>query len=156
MQIKGEGFNTDTDSLAELGREIHHTSFVFPALSDVTCTFTAPGGVDTYGAWAEITDSGANTLSSLFAADDGHLSAVIVEQFDQANKTYIMQLSYGAAKVIITTIRFHGGGPPGHSIKTDTRTRGVHIPAGETVYYRIMCEVGGGTCVVGIRYHLHH
>jgi len=154
-QIKGVGFDTDEDSLASLGLEIHHTSLVFPSLSDLTVTFTAPVGVDTYSVWAEIVDSGANTLSNIFAADDGHLSAVVVEVFDTADKNYIFQISYGAAKVIITTIRFHGDGAPGHVIKVDTRTRGPAIPAGETVYYRMMCETGSATCLVSFRYHIH-
>jgi len=47
-----------------------HRSYIFPDMSsdiDLTCTFTS-GEIDEFGAWAEITDSGATTLSSIAAA----------------------------------------------------------------------------------------
>ncbi|GAH81813.1 unnamed protein product, partial [marine sediment metagenome] len=35
------------------------------------------------------------------------------------------------------------------------RIRAAHIPAGEEIYYQMMCEEAGATCEVSIRYHPH-
>lgn len=55
---------------------LHHQTYVFPGDTDLSCTFTAGQAADTWGTWAEIVDSAANTLSSLFTSNPGHLTVI--------------------------------------------------------------------------------
>ena len=82
---------------------------------------------------------------------------MLVDITSIAEKHYMVEVAYGDAKIIIS--RFF--------LMSDTnflpasqspRVRGRHIPAGETVYYRCMCEAADDpaeTIGVHFRYFLH-
>ena len=140
--------------LHQLYIEMFHESHLFPEDTDETITFTAGGGNNTFGAWAEIVDNNAVTFSSKFATDDGHISSIKLIDANTNDKAYIIELSYGAAKKIIAPYNFVSGTvllPPIQQL----RIRSQAIPAGEVVYYRMKCETGGATCRVSFRYHSH-
>jgi len=140
--------------LNELLLENTHLSNYFPEDSNETVTFTAPGGNDTFGAWAEIVDNNAVTLSSKFATNSGHISTIQVEDASVKDKVFVLEISYGASNVIVMRGRFVAA-----TVQLDTvqqgRRRSLKIPAGETVYYRIKCETGGATARVALRYHFY-
>ena len=132
--------------------ESSHETFVYPAMTVKTVSFTS-GAIDTFGAWAEIVDSGAVTLSSLATAEM-HISSLVIESTDTADKMYLLEISYGADKVIISRQRF-GSGSKFIEPAQQVRVRSIGIPAGETIYYHLACEAAGAIITVSIRYHLH-
>ena len=152
---KSDGFEGNT--LYSLGKEqdleIHHETFIFPTVSNVNVVFTA-GLINAYGAWAEIVDGGAVTLSSQLTRD-AHFSAVIIEEASIVDQVYIIEISHGVALTNIARIRFIAGErvflPPIQMMKI----RATIIPAGQTVYYRMMAETGGATANISFRYHFH-
>lgn len=152
INAKDQPINEIRDNVDELINESSHLSYYFPEDSNEIITFTAGGGVNTFGAWAEIVDNNAVTFSSKVASDIGHISLVSVEQTSVADKVYILEIAYGATKVIITRHRVLVGA--GRLSSAQTRVRALKIPAGETVYYRMKCETAGATAQVALRYHL--
>jgi len=150
-----ETYERSRDSLESQGIESHHETFIFPEDTDETVTFTASNVANTFGAWAEIVDNNAVTLSSKFASNEGHISAVMVEDVSVKEKTFLIEIAYGASKIIISRHRFVSGEttklPPIQQI----RVRSLDIPAGETVYYRMKCDQADATCELSFRYHYH-
>lgn len=141
-------------TLHQLYTEAFHESHLFPEDTDESITFTAGGGNNTFGAWAEIVDNNPVTFSSKFATDDGHISSIKLIDASVNDKVYIIELSYGADKKIVALYGFVSGTvllPPTQQV----RIRSCVIPAGETVYYRMKCETGAATCRVLLRYHHH-
>jgi len=134
-----------------------HSTLLFPEATNLTCTLVANVLADTWSAWAEIVDSQPVTFSSKFATEPGHLAAMLVEKTSIAETHYMVDVAYGDAKIMIS--RF--------CLVSDTlflpvtqspRVRGRHIPAGETVYYRCMCEAADDpaeSVEVHFRYFLH-
>ncbi len=151
--IKGPGFGVDA-SLAHLASEISHANHIFPEDTDETVTLTSGGGAHTFGAWAEVVDNNAVALSSLFAAAEGHIPKVFLEELNgAAGVIYLLEFAYGAAKTIIKTLRFVS---PGAAVKNvpwaGDHGVGLDIPVGETVYYRMKDSTGGKTSVVHFSY----
>ncbi len=138
--------------LNELSLEHSHRTKVFPENSNETMTFTAHGSNNTFSAWVEIVDNNAVTLSSKFATAGGHITGILAESTSDKDKIYILEVSYGASKIIVATARLLAGNVK-LSAKEQQRMSSVPIPAGETVYYRIKCETGGASLTAGIRYH---
>jgi hypothetical protein len=132
-----------------------HVSSIFPNDSNLTCTLTAGQPADTWGAWAEIADSGANTLSALFASVDGHISSLIVEEVSEVDTVYMVEFSYGAAKTVVVRTRF-AGGTKFQAPNVQNRMWTTIFAAGETVYYRMKTATAvADTAKVHVRYHLH-
>lgn len=140
--------------LHQLYTEAFHESHLFPVDTDEIITFTAGGGNNTFGAWAEIVDNNAVTFSSKFATDDGHISSIKLLDASVKDKSYIVELSYGAGKKIIAPYEFVSGTVLLPAIQ-QVRIRSQAIPAGEVVYYRMKCETGSATCRVSFHYHYH-
>ncbi len=139
-------------ALQDLILEASHEIEIYPALTVKTVSFTS-GGADAFGAWAEITDSGAVTLSSL-ATSDMYISGVIIESTDTVDKMYLLEISHGVLYTVVSRQRF-GSGSKFIAPAQQVRVRAAHIPSGETVYYRLACEAAGAIVTVSIRYHLH-
>ena len=140
-----------------LYHEAAHVSSIFPDATNLTCTLTAGGVANTYGNWAEIQDSGATTFSSKFAAIEGHISAIIVEECSRNDKVYMFELGLshdGTNFTELSCFRFLSGtgNVPG---VFQIRYRMPVIPAGVSLYYRMMCETAGATAEVHFRYHTH-
>ena len=134
---------------------LHHPTYVFPDDTDLSCTFTAGQAADTWGAWAEVVDSEAVTLSSKFAAKNGHITVVEEEELSDINTVYMAELAYGDAKVHITEQRFAGSGKFQNPSNL-ARVFAKEIPAGETVYYRMKSNTAvADTAKLHIRYHTH-
>lgn len=141
----------DTD---ELILEQAHVTRIFPPATDLTCTFTAHANADTWSEWTEIQDSGANTLSSLVTSIL-HLSNVLVEWASVVDELYMIEVSYGNARMPVARLRFTSGDKNFLPPLQQMRIRALGIPQGEAIYYRMMCGTGGGTCRVSFRYHYH-
>lgn len=142
-------------SLSNLILEQQHETHIFPEDTDETVTFTA-ADANTWSAWTEIADNTPVTLSSKFASDDGHISALVIEEIDTIDKRYMIELSAGPAYRIISRHRFTSGAAPILPVVQFVRVRSTLIYAGETIYYRMKAEVTGNkTCKVYLRYHFH-
>ncbi len=146
---------TRAEYIDDINDALNHPTYIFPGDTDLTCTFTAGQPADTFGAWAEIADSEATTLSSLFAAAPGHITVIQEEEVSDQNTRYQLEIAYGAAKTHITSQRFAGSGkfqsPDNHA-----RVFATEIPAGETVYYRMKSNTAvADTALVHLRYHTH-
>jgi len=122
--------------------------FVFPSATNIVCTLAAGGVANTFGAWAEIVDSSAVVLSDSFAANPGYLAELTAFMYSAANNSYMIEIAYGAAFDVIGRLRFYARANAVITLLIKSR----QIPAGELVYYRMMCEVGGATCDVAFRY----
>ena len=154
-------YSTLTSSIAslqevedEIDDATQHTTFIYPGDTNLTCTLTAHATANTWSAWAEITDSGANTLSSLFAADVGHITSMVIETISDDNAIYMIEIAYGADKTLITSGRF-AGGTKFQAPNMQKRFWADPLPAGETVYYRMKTATGvADTATIHLRYHL--
>ena len=137
---------------SDLYHYTHHVSKVFPEDTDETVTVTAGGTNNTFGAWAEIVDNNAVSLSSKFATSPGHICAIIIEDVNQVDERYTLEISHGASNTIIARTRFMKSGVL-VNVEHSRRIRSTHITAGNTVYYRLKCETLGKTAIVQFRYY---
>jgi len=146
------------DILDHLLTEASHRSYLFPDLSsniDLTCTLTS-GAIDSFGAWAEITDSGATTLSSIAAAHALHISALRIRSTSDADLLYVIEIGYGPDAGSVTVIDPHEFGSGTKHIDSDeqARFRPPAIPLGQKVYYRMKTEnTLNATANIELRYH---
>ena len=151
-QIKD--INANVDLLIE---HASHTTATFPESTADLCILTAHASANTWSAWAEIADDQGTpvTLSSKFAAQPGHVASMLVEEEGQASTLYMVEVAYGVSKIKIFSCRLQSE----LSLVSATqapRGRGLLIPAGETIYYRAMCQTAGSkTLQVNFRYFLH-
>jgi len=152
--MKGDYWDADLDSLHEVGKYITHESSIFPDATNLTVTITAHANPDTWSAWAEIQDSGATTFTSKITGE-GHISAVNIEDTSTSGDIWMLEIAYGDVKTIIARIRFVSSTIGNLPAITGVRVRSVHIPDDETVYARLMCNTGGATCKLHIRYYIH-
>ena len=131
----------------------HHVSDIFPDDTNKTVTLTAGGVADTFGAWAAIVDNLAAELSTVFAAQDGHIAAILIEDCSVTDDRYELEVSYGAARVVLARSRFMKVLNK-LNVSHQTRIRSMHVPAGETVYYRLKCETALATAEAHFRTYL--
>jgi hypothetical protein len=121
--------------------------FVFPEEVAADVNFAAGNPADTFGAWTEIVDTGAVTLSSKFAARTGYLAEAMFREYSVANEIYIVEISYGIANTIIGRVKLR-------SDWTYVLTlRSQRIPAGEIIYYRMKAETALATLKADFRYY---
>jgi hypothetical protein len=135
--------------------ELTHLSYIFPEDSNETATFTAGNVANTFGAWAEIVDNNAVSLSSKFTVQEGHLSAILIESADTKDKVYILEITSGSAKTPVAVHRFVAGDLVKLPTIQQIRVRPAPIPINETVYYRMKCETANAVCTLSFRYHYH-
>jgi len=134
---------------------VSHSTLIFPAATNLTCTLTASATANEWSSWVEIVDSAATALSAVFAAVDGHITGMITEEANEDDTEYMVQLAYGAGKSPITSWRLRSATNKVSSTG-QSEGRGDHIPAGETVYARVMCAAAlAKTLSVHFRYFLH-
>ena len=134
---------------------LHHPSVIFPSNTSLTCTFTAAATAHTFGEWAAIVDSGATGLSALFATEDGHISAILIETVSENDTIYEFEIAWGAGKVPIGEFRF-AGETKFQAPNTTNRFWAHHVPKGQTVYYRMKSATAvADTCTLHLRVHTH-
>lgn len=154
--MKGDGWVAIDSTLADFGLVNAHHTQIFPETTDLTCTVTAHAVANTWGAWVELTDSGANTLTTEFASNDGHITAIMVEETESAGETWLAEIAYGDSKVKTAQMRFVSGSVGILPAIQQVRIRSTHIPAGETIYGRLMStKAGEETIKIHVRYYLH-
>ena len=146
------------DIIAErLSDNILHETYIFPVTTAYTCTLTAHADAHTWSDWVEVVDSDdpANALSDMFTSKAGHVSSMVAHEASQDDTDYMVELSYGAAKVHLSSWRVHSETNKVTSTG-QSRVSGAHVPAGETVYARIMCATAAAkTLTVHFRWWLH-
>jgi hypothetical protein len=135
------------DELNETRAEIISVNQIFPANTSLNLVFTSGGAANTYGAWAEIADTGATALTTSFAASAGHVVDVHVEDNNGTVGTiYMYEISYGAGKTVVRRGRVISTGAGASKSQTQASYGiGGEIPLGETVYYRQKDSAGGKT-----------
>jgi hypothetical protein len=123
-------------------------TFLFPADTDYYVLLTADGAAGSFSSWAEIIDNNSVTLSSLFATDAGYVSDIYIYQVTApADTTHIVEVAYGESKTSLTRVMFNGDNLNIAQVKSR------RIPAGETIYYRIMTNTAPTEYVsIGFRY----
>lgn len=120
--------------------------FLFPATTNVTITLTA-GNTNVFSAWAEVVDSTTVTLTSKFASKAGYINDMYIYDHSAVDKLDCIELSYGAAKTTLGRMMWHT------SYKDTVQIKSRRVPAGETIYYRMMCSgANGATAKIGFRY----
>jgi len=139
-----------------LYRDAQHESDIFPEDTDESVTFTAGGVANDFSAWAEIAvDGNGTTFSSKLASENGHISAILIEELSVKDKRYLLEIAYGADKVNVLRHRFIAWDIKKLDAVNYMKIRAAAIPAGETVYYQMKCETGLATCEISLRYHYH-
>lgn len=132
----------------------YHTTHLFPDDTDLTVTLLAALTAHTWSAWTEIADNEGTKFTTKFASQSGYLTSMVVESLSETDAVYMHQLAYGNDKTEITCQRFAGENKfqnPAHQ----ERFRGVLIPAGEILYYRMKSGTGvADTAIVHFRYYL--
>ena len=142
----------DTEVLVE---HENHTTAIFPTATNLTCTLTAHANANTWSGWAEIVDSGATALSTAFAGNDGHIAGLLIENTDQIDTRFMIEIAYGDDKTIVSRHRILTEDKKLSTVQSQ-RCRGALIPTGETIYYRAMCATAAAkTLSVHFRYFLH-
>jgi len=132
-----------------------HVTSIFPSDTNLTCTFTAHASAHTWSTWAEIQDSGATKLSASFADTPGHITSIVIETVSDDTALYMYEISWGAAKNLITSGRFAGVGKFQAAHMQD-RFWAPAFPAGQLIYYRMKTETAvADTCTIHLRYHAH-
>ena len=130
---------------AEVDREFSHRSYIFPDLSsDIDLT------------WAEITDSGATTLSSIAADHSLHISTLRIRTTSETNTLYVIEIGYGPNPDAVTVIDPHEFGSGDKKIDSDeqVRFRPPAIPQGQKAYYRMLTQgTLNATATIELRYH---
>ena len=123
-------------------------TFLFPADTDYYVLLTADAASGEFSSWAEIVDNNAVTLSSKFADNAGYISDIYIYQVTApADTTNIVEIAYGESKTSLTRIMFNSDNLNIAQIKSRL------IPAGETIYYRIMTDTAPTEYVsIGFRY----
>lgn len=120
--------------------------FLFPSVTSVTITLTA-GNTNVWSDWAEVADSLAVTLSSKFATKAGYINDMYIYDHSAVDKIYCIELAYGASKTTLGRMMWHT------SYKDTVQIKSRRVPAGETIYYRMMCSgANGATAKGGFRY----
>ena len=131
----------------------HHVSDIFPDDTNKTVTVTAGAVANTFGAWAPVVDNIPVEFSTVFAAQDGHICAISIEDASIKDERYLLEIAYGDARIVVARSRFLKV-----NIMVDvnhkTMIRSIHIPAGETVYYRLKGETALATAEIHFRYYL--
>lgn len=123
--------------------EVH----VFPEVTNETVTLAAHANANAFSGWVEVQDNNAVTLSSKFVTEAGYIMEALMFLYNQATTMYLVEFAYGAAKVIIGRAMVFSDWT--YFIPMKSR----RIPAGEAIYYRLMCGTAGAkTCRVGFRY----
>ena len=134
-----------------------HRTLIFPESTANSCVISTNATANTWSDWVEIADDQGSpeTLTSKFAANRGHLSALCVEQASINDATYMVEIAYGAAKECISAYRLFVADKTDNILQV-LRFRGCEIPAGEAIYVRAMCSVTDTpTLTVHFRYFLH-
>lgn len=152
--IKGIGWDSSRDTLFELGRYVLHDTFIFPEATNLIVTLNSHVNADTWSAWTEIVDSGATTFTSKVDAIV-HITSICVEDTSVADEMWMLEISYGSAYAVVARLRFVSGSIGILPAIQQFPIRGRHIPAGETVYYRLMCSAGNKNCQIHMRYYKH-
>lgn len=143
----------ETGRLREIDDATQHITAIFPSDTNLTCTFTAHANAHTWSAWTEIADSAATKLSAACATEPGHLTSIVIETISDNAAIYMLEISWGAAKTIITRTRFAGAGKF-QAAHIQDRFWAPSLPAGQLFYYRMKTETAvADTCTVHFRYH---
>lgn len=132
-----------------------HVTYIFPESTDKTITFTAGGSNHEWSDWVRIREDGNGTYFDSKFIQNTHVSSGMIEECNQVDKIYMIELAYGASKTIITPPRFTSGDKQYLPPLEQMRFRAAYILAGQQLFYRMMCATGGGTCKVSFRYHFH-
>ena len=145
------------ENIVTIELEASHRSYLFPDLSadiDLTCTVTA-GTSKAFGAWAELTDSGANKLSTIAEDNDLHITALRVRATSVADKLYVLEIGCGPSVDDIICIDPHDFGSGTKHIDSDehSRFRPHAIQQGLKAYGRLKCETDSATATIVLRYH---
>ena len=146
------------DLLEHIDTQGSHVTTIFPAATNLDCVLTAHATANVWSAYTEIADTTGGTpitLSSLFAATAGHITAMVTESANTDDTVYMVEVSYGESHQRISAWRLVSGTNKVSSTG-QSAARGAEIPAGETIYYRCMCETASSkTLNVHFRYYLH-
>ena len=139
--------------LREIDDATQHVTSIFPSDTNLTCTFTAHANTNTWSAWTEIADSAATKLSVSCATEPMHLTSIVIETISDNAAIYMFEISWGAAKTIVTRGRFAGVGKFQAAHMQD-RFWAHPLEAGQLIYYRMKTETAvADTCTVHLRYH---
>ena len=135
--IKGSDFNPDRDTLGHIGQHGNHDCIIFPVTTALTVTLTSHANPHVWSAWAEIADSGATTFSSMITSDT-HITGIGIENASVADETWMIEISYGAARTVVARARFVTQQIGSLELVEVFKIHSEHILSGETVYYRLI------------------
>jgi len=120
--------------------------FLYPSATNITCTLVA-GNTNVFGNWTLVTDSAGGNLSSVFSVSTGYVVDMQIYDHSAVDKIYLIELAYGGNKTTLGRVAYHT------SFTDNVDIKSVLVPAGETIYYRMMSSgANEATAKVGFRY----
>jgi hypothetical protein len=129
-------------------------SCIFPESSGRTVTVIADAVANTWTAWAEIVDSAATSFSTINATKAIQILGVAIESITplSVKDMFHGEIAYGDNKIPVDCGRWVlGSADRAGSISIFPRNTPI-IPAGETIYARVMCEEALGQAEVSFLY----
>jgi len=136
------------ETLTVLRLHTENEGFLFPAVTNVVVTLTAPATPNTWGAWAEIAGNDTVTFSSKFAASGGYVTQITGYEYSVADKLIIIELAYdddGTDVVGRVMMR--------SDFTWVLELNSAPIPAGSTIYYRMMSNQANETIKANFKYY---
>jgi hypothetical protein len=122
--------------------------FLFPEAVTANATMTAGNGSDLFGAWTEIVDTGADTLTAKFAANDGYLVELTTRDYSDANEIHVIEIATDAAGAnVIGRVKVRSDWTYILTLKS------TRVTAGDTIYYRMKAETALATLSADFRYY---
>ena len=152
--IKGDGWDEDIDTLEHIGNYITHETQIFPESTAQTLTVAGNVAANVWSAWVEMVDAPGGTTFTSRITGNAHLTAVNIEDTSASGQMWMLEIAYGVAKTMIARIRFISASIGNLPAITGVRIRSAHMPNGEIIYARLMCDSGGEDCKLHLRYYL--
>lgn len=139
---------TAQDTLDTLKLHTENEGFLFPAVTNVTVTLTAPATPNTWGTWAEIAGNDTVTFSSRFADGGGYITQITGYEYSVADKLIIIEIAYDDDGTDVVGKAF---------LRSDwtyvVEFNSAPIPEDATIYYRMMSSQANETIKANFKYY---
>jgi hypothetical protein len=102
--------------------------------------------------WEEAIDSDGNHFADANATRSVDIYGVVIESVSAAKKLFMGQIAYGDDKVIIAEDRFMIDAISKSGSMVIMLINALRVPAGQTLYGRLKCEVPAATADISLLY----
>jgi len=126
---------------------------IWPASTLLVCQFVSGALADAWGVWAQVTDTGANLLSTDFVTRAGFLDQACASNYTIDTNIYEFEIGWGAVPTVVARARFESATAATGPLPYFIDLRSEQIPAGQLIYYRMRDATGAGQINICFRYY---